>query len=82
LPAPFENTYFRERAIKAANRQKQGHILVSGAKPDNGQGKRLLVEGPLVNEAISFSQVSYRFGVTRRRNNPNYRYISQSTLRF
>lgn len=38
LPAPFENAYFRDRAIKVANRQKQGHILVSGAKPDNGQG--------------------------------------------
>jgi len=38
LPAPFENTYFRERALKVAARQKQGHILVSGAKPDNGQG--------------------------------------------
>jgi hypothetical protein len=38
LPAPFENAYFRERALKVAARQKQGHILVSGAKPDNGQG--------------------------------------------
>ncbi len=38
LPAPFENTYFRERALKVAARQKQGHILVSGAKSDNGQG--------------------------------------------
>ena len=38
LPAPFENTYFRERALKAATRQKQGHILVSGSKPDSGQG--------------------------------------------
>lgn len=38
LPAPFENTYFRDRAIKAANRQKQGHMLVSSTKPDNGQG--------------------------------------------
>lgn len=38
LHAPFENTYFRERALKAANRQKQGHILVSGSKQDSGQG--------------------------------------------
>lgn len=38
LPAPFENAYFRERALKAANRQKQGHILISGSKPETGQG--------------------------------------------
>jgi hypothetical protein len=38
LPAPFENAYFRERALKIAAQQKQGLILVSGAKPDNGQG--------------------------------------------
>ena len=36
LPTPFENSYFRERALKVANRQKQGHFLVSGAKPENG----------------------------------------------
>ena len=27
LPAPFENAYFRERALKVAARQKQGAIL-------------------------------------------------------
>lgn len=38
LPSPFENIYFREHPLKAANRLKQGQILVSGSKPEPGQG--------------------------------------------
>jgi hypothetical protein len=57
LPAPFENTYFRERAIKAANRQKQGHILVSGAKPDNGQGLPL----PYIHDVPGLRRGSYPY---------------------
>ena len=37
LPEPYENPYFRARVLKAASRQKRGHILVSGARPDNGR---------------------------------------------
>ena len=57
LPAPFENTYFRERALKAANRQKQGHILVSGAKPDNGQGLPL----PYIHDVPGLRRGSYPY---------------------
>jgi len=57
LPAPFENAYFRERAIKVANRQKQGHILVSGAKPDNGQGFPL----PYIHDVPGLRRGSYPF---------------------
>lgn len=57
LPAPFENTYFRERAIKAANRQKQGHILVSGTKPDNGQGLPL----PYIHDVPGLRRGSYPY---------------------
>ena len=57
LPAPFENAYFRERAIKAANRQKQGHILVSGAKPDNGQGLPL----PYIHDVPGLRRGSYPY---------------------
>lgn len=57
LPAPFENTYFRERAIKAANRQKQGHILVSSAKPDNGQGLPL----PYIHDVPGLRRGSYPY---------------------
>ncbi|GAP10012.1 hypothetical protein BECAL_01166 [Bellilinea caldifistulae] len=57
LPAPFENTYFRERAIKAANRQKQGHILVSGSKPDNGQGLPL----PYIHDVPGLRRGSYPY---------------------
>lgn len=57
LPVPFENTYFRERAIKAANRQKQGHILVSGAKPDNGQGLPL----PYIHDVPGLQRGSYPY---------------------
>jgi len=57
LPAPFENTYFRDRALKAANRQKQGHILVSGAKPDNGQGLPL----PYIHDVPGLRRGSYPY---------------------
>jgi hypothetical protein len=57
LPAPFENAYFRERALKAANRQKQGHILVSGAKPDNGQGLPL----PYLHDIPGLRRGSYPY---------------------
>jgi len=57
LPAPFENAYFRERAIKVANRQKQGHILVSGAKPDNGQGFPL----PYIHDVPGLRRGSYPY---------------------
>lgn len=57
LPAPFENAYFRERAIKVANRQKQGYILVSGAKPDNGQGFPL----PYIHDVPGLRRGSYPF---------------------
>jgi len=57
LPAPFENTYFRERALKAANRQKQGHILVSSAKPDNGQGLPL----PYIHDVPGLRRGSYPY---------------------
>jgi hypothetical protein len=57
LPAPFENTYFRERAIKVAARQKQGHILVSGSKPDNGQGLPL----PYIHDVPGLRRGSYPY---------------------
>ena len=57
LPAPFENAYFRERSLKAAARQKQGHILVSGAKPDNGQGLPL----PYIHDVPSLRRGSYDY---------------------
>ena len=57
LPAPFENAYFRERALKLANRQRQGHILVSGAKPDNGQGLPL----PYIHDVPSLRRGSYPY---------------------
>jgi len=57
LPAPFENTYFRDRAIKVANRQRQGHILVSGAKPDNGQGLPL----PYIHDVPGLRRGSYPY---------------------
>ena len=57
LPAPFENTYFRERAIKAANRQKQGHILVSGSKSDTGQGLPL----PYIQDVPGLRRGSYPY---------------------
>src|SRR3990170_2822579 len=57
LPAPFENTYFRERALRAANRQRQGHILVSGAKPDNGQGLPL----PYIHDVPGLRRGSYPY---------------------
>jgi hypothetical protein len=57
LPAPFENTYFRERTLKAANRQSQGHILVSGAKPDNGQGLPL----PYMHDVPGLRRGSYPY---------------------
>jgi hypothetical protein len=57
LLTPFENTYFRDRALKAANRQKQGHILVSGSKPDNGQGLPL----PYIHDVPGLRRGSYPF---------------------
>ncbi len=57
LPAPFENAYFRERALKVAARQKQGHILVSGAKPDNGQGLPL----PYIHDVSGLRRGSYPY---------------------
>ena len=57
LPAPFENTYIRERALKVAARQKQGHILVSGAKPDNGQGLPL----PYIHDVPDLRRGSYPY---------------------
>jgi hypothetical protein len=57
LPAPFENTYFRERALKVAARQKQRHILVSGAKPDNGQGLPL----PYIHDVPGLRRGSYPY---------------------
>ncbi|HWQ83522.1 MAG TPA: hypothetical protein VN363_03085 [Anaerolineales bacterium] len=57
LTAPFENTYFRERDIKVAARQKQGHILVSGAKPDNGQGLPL----PYIHDVPDLRRGNYPY---------------------
>lgn len=57
LPAPFENTYSRERALKVAARQKQGHILVSGARPDNGQGLPL----PYIHDIPGLKRGSYPY---------------------
>lgn len=57
LPAPFENAYFRERALKVAARQKEGHILVSGAKPDNGQGLPL----PYIHDVPGLRRGSYPY---------------------
>ena len=57
LPAPFENAYFRERAIKVASRQKQGHILVSASQPDNGQGLPL----PYIHDVPSLKRGSYPY---------------------
>jgi hypothetical protein len=57
LPAPFENAYFRERALKAANRQKQGHILVSGSSPDTGQGLPL----PYLHDIPGLRRGSYPY---------------------
>jgi len=63
LPAPFENAYFRERAIKVANRQKQGHILVSGAKPDNGRATPGALPFPLpyIHDVPGLRRGSYPF---------------------
>jgi hypothetical protein len=57
LPAPFENTYFRECVLKAANRQRQGHILVSGSTPDNGQGLPL----PYIHDVPGLQRGSYPY---------------------
>lgn len=57
LPAPFENAYFRERALKVAARQKQGHILVSGARPDDGQGLPL----PYIHDIPGLRRGSYPY---------------------
>ena len=57
LPPPFENTYFRERALKAANRQEQGHILVSGSKSDTGQGLPL----PYIQDVPGLRRGSYPY---------------------
>lgn len=57
LPAPFENNYFRECAIKAANRQKQGDILVSGSKPETGQGLPL----PYIHDVPGLRRGSYPY---------------------
>ena len=38
LPDPFEMSYVRDRALKAAALQRQGYILVSGSPSDRGQG--------------------------------------------
>jgi hypothetical protein len=57
LPVPFENAYFRERALKAANRQKQGHILASGSQPDNGQGLPL----PYIHDVPGLRRGSYPY---------------------
>lgn len=57
LPAPFENAYFRERALKAANSQKQGAILVSGSSPDTGQGLPL----PYLHDIPGLRRGSYPY---------------------
>ena len=57
LPAPFENAYFRERALKVASRQKQGHILVSGSQPDNSQGLPL----PYIQDVPGLKRGSYPY---------------------
>ena len=57
LPAPFENTYFRDRALKVAARQKQGHILVSGTQPDSGQGFPL----PYIQDVPGLKRGSYPY---------------------
>ena len=57
LPAPFENAYFRERALKVAARQKQGHILVSGTQPDSGQGFPL----PYIQDVPGLKRGSYPY---------------------
>ena len=38
LPQPFEMSYFKDRTLKVAALQRQGHILVSGSPSDRGQG--------------------------------------------
>ncbi len=55
LPAPFENTYLRERAVKAAARQRQGLILASGSSPDSGQGLPL----PYIHDVPGLRRGSY-----------------------
>ena len=57
LPAPFENTYYMERTLKVAARQKQAQILVSGAKPDNGQGLPL----PHIHDVPALRRGSYPY---------------------
>ena len=57
MPAPFENSYFRERALKVAARQKQGHILISGSQPDSGQGLPL----PYIHDVQGLRRGSYPY---------------------
>ncbi len=57
LPAPFENAYFRDRTLKVAARQKEGHILGSGAKPDNSQGLPL----PYIHDVPGLRRGSYPY---------------------
>jgi hypothetical protein len=38
LPSPFEISYLRDRTLKVAALQNQGHILISNSPPDRGQG--------------------------------------------
>jgi hypothetical protein len=57
LPSPFENTYFRERALKIAARQKQGHILISSAQPDSSQGLPL----PYIHDVPGLRRGSYPY---------------------
>jgi hypothetical protein len=57
LPAPFENAYFRELALKVAVRQKNGHILASGAQPDSGQGLPL----PYIHDVPGLRRGSYPY---------------------
>lgn len=56
-PAPFENTYLRERALKIASRQENGQILVSGAKPESGQGLPL----PYIHDVPGLQRSRYPY---------------------
>jgi hypothetical protein len=38
LPSPFEISYLRDRTMKVAALQNQGHILISNSPPNRGQG--------------------------------------------
>jgi hypothetical protein len=38
LPSPFEISYLRDRTLKVAALQNQGHILISNSPPNRGQG--------------------------------------------